>query len=227
MLPHKTTWLTLGVFLLAFLTTSSVAHAEALINNTKGKDLDQKKWKVIEGFRSAKFGMNEKQLRQAITKDFNIPRSKFKLEVITTDGTSALNISVPDLLPFGGIARIGYVMGYKSKKLMHVNVVWGLGPTKARILQEITLLANTLRQHFNKKKYQKESFATNVKMSNNRVLVFRGQDEKGRMILLGLSSSKAAKDTAKKKALSKIKLKLSYMASPYKADVFRATKGKL
>ena len=70
MLLHKKVCLTFAIFIFTFMT-AGLAESQAPLNAPKAEQLNKKKWKVIDGFRSAKFGMNEKQLLRAISKDFN------------------------------------------------------------------------------------------------------------------------------------------------------------
>src|SRR5207244_3808179 len=79
---------------------------------------------AIDGFRQARFGMTEDQLRQAIKKDFPAAAAKLKVSTHPSEKTTVLTVTVADLLPQTGTARVFYVLGYKSKKLIQVNIVW-------------------------------------------------------------------------------------------------------
>jgi len=79
----------------------------------------------ITGFRSARFGMNESGVRQAIRSDFG---SAVNTVVVTKDDlekTTALQIGVDELLPVAGKGKVSYVFGAQSKALIEVNVAWG------------------------------------------------------------------------------------------------------
>ena len=76
MLLRKTAWLVLGVFLLAFTTAGGIAESQAPMKDPKAAQLSKKKWRVVDGFRSAKFGMSEKQVMQTIAKDFKISKNR-------------------------------------------------------------------------------------------------------------------------------------------------------
>ena len=73
-----------------------------------------KKWKVIDGFRSAKFGMNEKQVRRAIIKDFKAPKKFLIRNVDPTNKNTRLIFTVKDLILKGG-KRYGLWLFYKWK----------------------------------------------------------------------------------------------------------------
>ena len=71
--------------------------------------------------------MNEKQVLRAITKDFNFSESKVGRLVTPKDKATALFIHLPKLLEFGGPADVVYLIEYKSKRLIQVNIDWGKG----------------------------------------------------------------------------------------------------
>jgi hypothetical protein len=60
----------------------------------------------IEGFRQARFGMSEEQVRQAIRRDFPAAAAKLTSTVHPSEKTTVLSLSVADLLPHTGNARI-------------------------------------------------------------------------------------------------------------------------
>jgi hypothetical protein len=113
-------------------------------------------------------------------------------------------------------------MGYKSKRLIHINVIWGKPVTKKPDAESVVATANQLRNHFAQKKYQKEGFALNAQLGEGVILVFQGKDRKGRAARLLLSNPKADKD---KKAGEDIALTLSYIEKPQDPDVFRIKDG--
>src|SRR4051812_5902358 len=53
---------------------------------------------LVEGFRSAKFGMNETDVRSAITKDFALKPDAIKRQDNPAELTNSVMVSVPDLL---------------------------------------------------------------------------------------------------------------------------------
>jgi hypothetical protein len=224
MLSHKTAWLALGFFLFTF-STEGIAESQASLIDPKAVELSKKKWKVVDGFRSAKFGMNEKQVLRAIAKDFKVSRSKVERKVHPEEKNTVLILHLPKLLEVGGPTDIVYILGYKSKKLMKVNIDWGAGVTKNFDLQEVFHTKNLLRKHFVKKKYKKDGYLLNLKLKDGSLIVFRGKDKKDRMILLRLKMSKAKKGKDKKEASKNVSLILSYILDPKKADIFK-TKAK-
>src|SRR5215475_5107199 len=99
---------------------------------------------MIEGFRQTRFGMNEDQVRQAIRKDFPAGAAKLTSAVHPSEKTTVLSLAVADLLPDTGIARISYIFGYRSKKLIQINIVW-LSDGSTAGNESIVGTANSLR----------------------------------------------------------------------------------
>ena len=71
----------------------------------------------VEGFRSAKFGNSEAEVRRAIQVDFNIKDTAIAKETNPVERTTILTISANDILPEVGMVRVHYILGFTSKKL--------------------------------------------------------------------------------------------------------------
>ena len=179
-------------------------------------------WAVVNGFRSAQFGMNEMDLIKAIRGDFGIGKKQVSRQIHPNEKTITLGISVSKLLPESGDAKVFYILGYKSKRLIHINVIWGRPVMKNPNAEAVVATANQLRNHFMQKKYQKEGFALNAQLGEGVILVFQGKDRKGRAARLLLSNPKSEGD---KKAGENIALTLSYIEKPEDPDVFRIKEG--
>ena len=180
------------------------------------------KWAVVNGFRSANFGMKEREVLKAINKDFGIGKKQVSRKTHPNEKTVTLGIQVDRLLPESGPAKVFYILGYKSKRLIHINVIWGKPVTKKPNAEAVVATANQLRNHFAQKKYQKEGFALNAQLGEGVILVFQGKDRKGRAAKLLLINPKAEGDT---KTGENIALTLSYIEKPMDPDVFRIKEG--
>ncbi len=169
----------------------------------------------IEGFRSAVFGMTEAQVRQAIRKDFAGPSGeKITSEPHASEKTTVLTVQVPDLIPGAGRARVAYIIGYRTKKLIQVNVTW-TAEAKSAGAEGVVGAANLLRNHFLAAGYQPNSILANQQMPHGYV-VFRGLDAGGHMVMLMLAG----------KSLPPITLQLSYVLDPQRPDIYRVSKGQ-
>ena len=126
------------------------------------------------------------------------------------------------MLSEGGKAVVGYVFGYNSKTLIQVNVVWGKPVESNPDARNIVNNANRLRSHFIKKKYQKDGYVTNAKMDESRIIVFRGKDQEGRMVLMILTDPEK---NEKKGFFRDITLRLSYILQPDSPDILTIKEG--
>ena len=176
----------------------------------------------IDGFRSAKFGMKMEAVKQAIHKDFGIFDSKIDTLSHPTEQTQSLGITIYQLLPKSGKSRVVYVFGYKSKRLMQVNILMG-HPVDTNITsQQVVDLGNILGNHFFKKRYQEDGLVAHARLNDGSVLIFRGKDQKGRMALLRLSDPQP---NNKNNESLEISLNLSYLEKPGQPDIYKVKEG--
>jgi len=194
-----------------FASENDELATDKTIKNTKP-------WANIDGFRSAKFGMQRDEVKDAIGRDFNIFERKIDVITHPTEQTQSLGITIDKLLPISGKTRVVYVFGYESKKLMQVNILMG-HPVDTNITpQQVVDSGNLLGNHFFKKRYQEDGLVAHARLNDGSVLIFRGKDQKGHMALLRLSNpqpnDKDNKDL-------KISLSLSYIEKPGKPDAYQ------
>jgi hypothetical protein len=181
---------------------------------------------AILGFRQAHFGMSEEQARQAIRKDFPTTFGKLTSTTHPSEKTIVLSLAVTDLMPHSGDARISYIFGYRSKKLIQVNVVW-TSDGNAADDETVVGTANALRSYFLLQKYQLDSVVANHEIAENTILVFRANDAEGRTVLLLLSGVAAAARSKERKAPQPpLTLQLSYIQDAAHPDIFRIAKGQ-
>ena len=186
---------------------------EAKIKNTKP-------WANIAGFRSAKFGMKMQEVKKAIYQDFGIPDEEITTVNHPTERTESWAVVVKKLLPNAVKSRVVYVFGYKTKKLIQVNILLGHPVDTNATAQQIVDSGNILGNHFFKKRYQEDGLVAHARLNDGSILIFRGKDQKGHMALLRLSNpqpnDKDNKDL-------KISLSLSYIEKPGKPDAYQLT----
>jgi len=178
---------------------------------------------VLTGFRSADFGMNEDQLRDAISQDFDQSGDDVLAVENDIQRTKALIIQVPDLLPDTGLARVSYVMGYKSNALTQVAISWGGGLDDNTDLRGLVAMANQLRTHFVGQGYDPASLLANQRISDDQTVIFRGRDAANRMTLLTLDAPptpEGAEEPPRPPSLQ-----LVYMENPDTPDVFAIDQG--
>ena len=166
--------------------------------------------------------MRMDEVKQAILGDFGISDSKTDAISHPMEQTQSLGISIDKLLPQSGKSRAVYVFGYKSKRLMQVNILMG-HPVDTNITpQQVVNSGNLLGNHFFKKRYQEDGLVAHARLNDGSVLIFRGKDQKGRMVLLRLSDPQSSNEDNEG---LKIALNLSYIEKPGEPDVYKLKEG--
>ena len=186
----------------------------------------------VEGFRSARFGMTEAQVLEAIRVDFNIAKDAVGRETNDIERTSSLTITVNDLLPGSGRAQVVYLLGYKSKKLMQVNIFWGKPVNPNPDAAALKMAASLLRNYFAQQGFHSEKVLMNAQLRDGRFVVFRGTDEKNRSVLLVLDLPHEGAEPEAQKAEGAAaqgrdpSLQLSYIENANSPDIFRIKDGQ-
>lgn len=96
---------------------------------------------VLNGFRSASFGQTQQQVYDAIKKDFALNKNQVRVDRKTTEKNTVFSIVVKGFEPFNQDATILYTFGYKSKRLIRVDVAL---VSKSEVSNIRTFLENTL-----------------------------------------------------------------------------------
>ena len=186
----------------------------------------------VEGFRSARFGMTEAQVLEAIRVDFNIAKDAVGRETNDIERISSLAITVNDLLPGSGLAQVAYLFGYKSKKLMQVNIFWGKPVNPNPDAASLKMAASLLRNYFAQQGFHSEKVLMNAQLKDGRFVVFRGTDEKNRAVLLVLDLPHDGAEPEAQKAEGAAaqgrdpSLQLSYIENANSPDIFRIKDGQ-
>jgi hypothetical protein len=117
-------------------------------------------------------------------------------------------------------------LGYRSKKLGQVNIVWSSDGSTAGD-ETIVGTANSLRDYFSAENFRSDGVVANHQLAPDAILVFRASDEQKRTILLVLSGvAAAARPEDKKAPKPPLTLELSYIDDPARPDVFRIGRGQ-
>lgn len=184
---------------------------------------------TVDGFRSARFEMTEEQVRQSIASDFKLQPAQITKQLNKVDRTTILSVRVPDLLPESGIAQINYKLGYTSKKLIQVDVIWGTAIDPKSTPQGLGIVIVNLRNYLQERGYDKEKTVVNQATPQaNIALLFRAQDEKGRVVaMLGQFKLDPKAEKGKQMLLDQPEaVIMSYVLDPRSPDVFKIEKGK-
>ncbi len=144
-------------------------------------------WAGIDGFRSAKFGMTAGEVKAAIENDFGVGDDDIATLENPVEKTTVVAVRVEDLIPDTGPARVYYILGYKTEKLIQVNVVWQPQEPGRADAQRLVGAARILQDHFTGKPFPEDNVVANVPVEGRRILVFRGADAQGRTALVVLN----------------------------------------
>ena len=179
----------------------------------------------VEGFRSARFGMTEDQVRKALVKDFDMAEDDIGRSVNSVEKVTSLVINVDDIIPDSGRAVVGYIFGYESKRLIQVNIIWG-GDDARVTAANLVATANILRRYFLEQGFPKDTLIANAPLKDGSVLVFRGIDEQGRVALLKLNVQQGQSAEGEgATAGQSVSLHLNYIFDPKNPDVFQIEAG--
>jgi hypothetical protein len=180
----------------------------------------------VEGFRSARLNMTEQEVRDAINRDFpttgNGPRRTGNIDAQANRvyRTTALVITVRDLMPDTGTARVEYILGYTSRKLIQVNVIWGTPADPQAPLDVVQTAAARLQTFFLQENFPPDRRAANVQQGNELVM-FRGRDAQGRTVEVVAQVQPAAREGQRGSHF----VRLSYILNPEQPDVYTLRRG--
>lgn len=214
-------WVVLATACAALAVTAAAAVAQ-----------DKTQKYVVTGFREARFSQTEDQVRAAAVKSFGAKDADFSTSTNPMEGTTVLTVKVPSIEPGPGPARVSYIFGYKSKRLIQVNVIWGEETANPSIdVNRFTGVGTQLAQYFNGYAWKKDATRAGVPVGENTVVLFSGDDEqKGsvRVVLDGVKFQfeRDGKQTSSPDPKTPPKLIISYVSDRELPDVIRIEKGK-
>jgi hypothetical protein len=214
----------MGLLASLIILPHSIAQTQTNLKDQIAQTPKKKEWAVIDGFRSAKFGMNEKEVLRAISKDFKISNDKVIRKFNSLEKTKALIIKVPNLTKHGETSDIVYILGYKSKKLITINIDWGKGVSNKFDPKKILAIGNGLRRYFAKKRFKEKGYTENKKLNDEQYMLFRGRDKLDRTILLRFNKPFPRKGNNFIEARNNVSMVLSYIQSQTAQDIFQGKK---
>lgn len=133
---------------------------------------------VVDGYRSAKWGMTPAQVRIAVAKDF--PAATFRPEAIDpTNRTTTIVANVPQLAPGPGPMAITYIFGAASGRLFHVNLDWSYEQPTAADRETLTKAGSAVVADFLSYYWKLMSVARGVALGPSALVLFAASDEAG------------------------------------------------
>jgi hypothetical protein len=186
----------------------------------------------VTGFRDARFGMTEPEVRAAVTKSLGVKSADLKSVPNPTEGTTLLIVQVDSLEPGPGPAVITYILGHKSKRLVQVNVVWGdEAPKNPPDANAIIGAGTRLERYFQGFSWRKDTTRVGVPVGENAVVLFAGEDEKKgavRLVVDGIKYqlNREGKQTTSPDPKGAPRLVINYIADRDNPDIAKIEPGK-
>jgi len=190
------------------------AGAQGVMSNATAK---------VDGFRAARFGMSEAEVKSAIASDFGIKGNAVREQPNSGERTKALMVKVPDLLPGGGTAEVSYIFGYHTKKLIQVSVSWSKATDEKMTPEQLFSNSSVLRAHFLSEGFRPETIASNMPIGGG-LLIFRGSDAKDHTTMLILQGT-FTQGEHNQRILTPASLLLFYVEDAKAPDVYRLPPG--
>lgn len=177
----------------------------------------------VAGFRSARFGMGESDVRAAISNDFGLGDDAVRVVPNQLDGTTILSVDVTDLIPATGNARVNYVLGYASLSLTRVNVIWGTPVNAGATAEDMTKIAVLLQRYFDDLGLVPETIVRSRRLPNGTIILFAGADAAGRAVAVVYREAEVTNEDGTKSTA--FLLRLSYVEKPSDPDIYKLEPG--
>lgn len=186
----------------------------------------------VTGFRDAKFGMTETEVKATVAKSFGIKPSDIATSSNPVEGTTVLTVRLASLDPAPGVARVAYILGNKSKKLIQVNVIWGEeGATASSDVAAMMTAGSRLERYFAGFIWKKDAVRAGIPVGDNTVVLFAGEDDKKgavRVIADGVKyqMQREGNQTTSPDPKGPPKLIINYIADRDEPDIAKIERGR-
>lgn len=209
----------------AFIAAATPAPAQDLAKQ------DLAKYEVA-GFRDVKFGMTEADVKATVIKSFGVKPTDIVASTNPVEGTTVLTVKLASLDPAPGAARVAYILGNKSKKLIQVNVIWGEeGAMASPDVAAMMTAATRLERYFAGFVWKKDAVRAGIPVGDNTVVLFAGEDDKKgavRVIADGVKyqMQREGNQTTSPDPKGPPKLIINYIADRDNPDIAKIERGK-
>lgn len=186
----------------------------------------------VNGFRDVRFGMTEADVRAAASKAFGVKPADFASAANPVEGTTVLTAKVASLDPAPGPARIAFIFGHNSKKLIQVNVIWGEEAGAPLDTTAMIAAGTRLERYFAGFTWKKDTTRAGIPVGDNTVVLFSGEDEKKgavRLIADGVKfqvQRENNQQTTSPEPKGPPKLIINYIADRDTPDIAKIEQGK-
>jgi hypothetical protein len=169
---------------------------------------------VISGFRGARFGMNEEQVRAAVARDFKDDAALLRPVRHPDPRYSLLVLPLPSLDPGPGAAGVTYIFAAREHKLVQVNVLWSTTdkPGDAERARMSTA-GMQLADYFRALRWRPDAATMGVPLGPNGLVLFSGIDAHKAMVEVSLTGvALQGRDGKITPAEGPAKLRVAYMS---------------
>jgi hypothetical protein len=175
----------------------------------------------VIGFRSAHFGMDEAQVRSAIAQDFEPVSDNLSMLKNPAENTELLLLRVAELEPGPGPASVSYIFGAKSRRLMHINVVWKTDETPSdEARNKIAAAGMQLTNYFRDLSWKPGASASGLPNGGNGLVLFAGLDPSNAGVEVRVSGvTTSGAESVASKPEGPAQLVLSYVADIKNPDI--------
>jgi hypothetical protein len=141
----------------------------------------------VKGFRAAVFGMDEGQVLAAIAKDFHVPADRVERSVTPQERTTVLTVRLDGLEPGPGPAKVAYVLGAGSRRLVRIAVIWepAEASDRAALADDGVILVN----YFKGQTWEKDATSGPAPLDANTQSLFSGEDPDGAAVEVALQGA--------------------------------------
>jgi hypothetical protein len=173
----------------------------------------------ITGFRTARFGMKEPELREALSKDFGLTPASLTVTDAAGLGSRTLSFLLDGLVPGAGVAQLSYIFGYQGKDLIQISATWG-GANRPDVgAPQVEAAAVALKRYFRSLPLDPVLVAFDMRQADGSAVLARARDPEGHVAMLIRTD---APDAA---GVRRPMLQLVYIRDDKQPDVFRIHKG--
>lgn len=174
----------------------------------------------ITGFRTARFGMKEAELRDALAKDFGVGAANLTVSDAVGLGARTLSFLLDGLAPGAGAAQMNYVFGYEGQDLIQISAIWGGAALPQTGPPQIEAAATELKRYFRNLPFDASQIVFDMRESDGSMVLARARDRQGRVAMLVRS------DMSDMAGTKRPVLQLIYIRDDKQPDVFRIKKGQ-
>jgi hypothetical protein len=183
-------------------------HAQAVPAAPADKALHE-----ITGFRSARFGMNEDQVRAAVARDFKDEAALLQTARHPDARYSLLVLPLPSLAPGPGPAGVTYIFAVREHKLVQVNVLWSTDKPADADRARMATAGAQLADYFRALHWRPDAATMGVPLGPNGLVLFSGIDAHKAMVEVSLTGvSLRGKDGNATPADGPVKLRVAYLS---------------